>query len=224
MIQLRQICKSFPLGPLRIEVLKGVDLDVAAGEVVAIRGASGVGKSTLLNIVGLLDAPTSGSYRLGDADVMKTDDDHLSRMRNRQIGYVFQQYFLLPHLTALDNVGLPLLYRDLPPAEIRAQARKMLERVGLGDRGGQYPSQLSGGQQQRVAIARALVGAPRLLIADEPTGSLDPAAAQEIVDLLLSFNRDEQLTILLVTHDVDVARQCRRQLTLVHGHLNVSPP
>lgn len=217
MIQLRQICKSFPLGPLQIEVLKGIDLDIAAGEMIAIRGVSGVGKSTLLNIIGLLDAPTSGTYRLGGVDVLQADDDHLSRMRNREIGCVFQQFFSLPHLTALDNVGLPLLYRNLPPAEIRIQAKKMLERVGLGDRGAQLPHQLSGGQQQRVAIARALVGSPKLLIADEPTGSLDPEAAQVVVDLLLSLNREEHVTILVVTHDADVAGQCRRQLTLADG-------
>lgn len=217
MIQLRQICKSFPLGPLQIEVLKAIDLDIAAGEMVAIRGASGGGKSTLLNIIGLLDAPTSGTYRLGGVDVLQADDDHLSGLRNRQIGCVFQQFFLLPHLSALDNVGLPLLYRNLPPAAIRIQAKKMLERVGLGDRGAQLPNQLSGGQQQRVAIARALVGSPTLLIADEPTGSLDPEAAQGIVDLLISLNRAEHVTILIVTHDADVAGQCRRQLTLADG-------
>lgn len=217
MIQLRQICKSFPLGPLQIEVLKAIDLDIAAGEMVAIRGATGVGKSTLLNIIGLLDAPTSGTYRLGGVDVLQADDDHLSGLRNRQIGCVFQQFFLLPHLSALDNVGLPLLYRNLPPAAIRIQAKKMLERVGLGDRGAQLPNQLSGGQQQRVAIARALVGSPTLLIADEPTGSLDPEAAQGIVDLLISLNRAEHVTILIVTHDADVAGQCRRQLTLADG-------
>lgn len=217
MIQLRQICKSFPLGPLQIEVLKAIDLDIAAGEMVAIRGASGGGKSTLLNIIGLLDAPTSGTYRLGGVDVLQADDDHLARLRNRQIGCVFQQFFLLPHLTALDNVGLPLLYRNLPPAAIRIQAKKMLERVGLGDRGAQLPNQLSGGQQQRVAIARALVGSPKLLIADEPTGSLDPGAAQGIVDLLISLNRAEHVTILIATHDADVAGQCRRQLTLANG-------
>lgn len=217
MIQLRQICKSFPLGPLQIEVLKAIDLDIAAGEMVAIRGASGGGKSTLLNIIGLLDAPTSGTYRLGGVDVLQADDDHLSRLRNRQIGCVFQQFFLLPHLSALDNVGLPLLYRNLPPAAIRIEAKKMLERVGLGDRGAQLPNQLSGGQQQRVAIARALVGSPTLLIADEPTGSLDPEAAQGIVDLLISLNRAEHVTILIVTHDADVAGQCRRQLTLADG-------
>lgn len=217
MIQLRQICKSFPLGPLQIEVLKAIDLDIAAGEMVAIRGASGGGKSTLLNIIGLLDAPTSGTYRLGGVDVLQADDDHLARLRNRQIGCVFQQFFLLPHLSALDNVGLPLLYRNLPPAAIRIQAKKMLERVGLGDRGAQLPNQLSGGQQQRVAIARALVGSPKLLIADEPTGSLDPGAAQGIVDLLISLNRAEHVTILIATHDADVAGQCRRQLTLANG-------
>jgi putative ABC transport system ATP-binding protein len=216
-IQLRQICKSFPLGPLQIEVLKAIDLDIAAGEMVAIRGASGGGKSTLLNIIGLLDAPTSGTYRLGGVDVLQADDDHLSRLRNRQIGCVFQQFFLLPHLSALDNVGLPLLYRNLPPAAIRIEAKKMLERVGLGDRGAQLPNQLSGGQQQRVAIARALVGSPKLLIADEPTGSLDPEAAQGIVDLLISLNRAEHVTILIATHDADVAGQCRRQLTLANG-------
>lgn len=217
MIQLRQICKSFPLGPLQIEVLKAIDLDIAAGEMVAIRGASGGGKSTLLNIIGLLDAPTSGTYRLGGVDVLQADDDHLSRLRNRQIGCVFQQFFLLPHLSALDNVGLPLLYRNLPPAAIRIEAKKMLERVGLGDRGAQLPNQLSGGQQQRVAIARALVGSPKLLIADEPTGSLDSEAAQGIVDLLISLNRAEHVTILIATHDADVAGQCRRQLTLADG-------
>ncbi len=217
MIQLRQICKSFPLGPLQIEVLKAIDLDIAAGEMVAIRGASGGGKSTLLNIIGLLDAPTSGTYRLGGVDVLQADDDHLSRLRNRQIGCVFQQFFLLPHLSALDNVGLPLLYRNLPPAAIRIEAKKMLERVGLGDRGAQLPNQLSGGQQQRVAIARALVGSPKLLIADEPTGSLDSEAAQGIVDLLISLNRAEHVTILIATHDADVAGQCRRQLTLANG-------
>ncbi len=222
MLELKQIRKSYPLGPLQIDVLCGVDLTVGAGEMVAIRGTSGVGKSTLLNVIGLLDVPSAGSYRFGEMDVLKADDDQLSRVRNRDIGLVFQQYFLLPHLTAVDNVALPLLYRDTPPREMRERALKMLDRVGLSERASHMPSQLSGGQQQRVAIARALIGGPKVILADEPTGSLDPAAAQEIVDLFLSLNREEKITFLAVTHDTDVARHFGRQVVLRAGLVSAS--
>ena len=219
MLTLRHITKSFPLGPLKIEVLQGVDFDLAAGDLVAIQGASGSGKSTLLNLIGLLDSPTTGSYLYGDTDVLRATDDERAQLRNRHFGFVFQQFLLLPHLTAVDNVALPLLYRNTPPAEMRARAQLMLERVGLAARAQHLPGQLSGGEQQRIAIARALIGSPQLILADEPTGSPDAVTSQEIMALFLSLNRDEKITIILTTHNGDVARQCSRRVSVEQGQI-----
>ena len=217
MLKLRQIRKSYPLGPIEVEILKGLDLNVERGELAAIIGQSGSGKSTLMNIIGLLDLPTSGTYELNGLDVLMADDDKLSRIRGREIGFVFQQYFLLPRLSARDNVSLPLVYRNLSEREIADRALHFLAKVGMADRADHLPRQLSGGQQQRVAIARALAGQPSLILADEPTGALDSRVGQEIMDLFLKLNHDDDITFVLITHDQEVAAQCHRQIVLRDG-------
>lgn len=218
LIRLTDVRKSFDLGAVRIEVLRGASLAVDQGEMAAVVGASGCGKSTLMNIIGLLDSPSQGSYVFQGRDVSAMTDRELSALRNRSIGFVFQQFHLLPRLTALENVCLPLVYRGTPEKERLAVARDMLARVGMADRQGHRPAQLSGGQQQRVAIARALAGRPSLILADEPTGALDTAVGQDIMNLFLELNR-ETVTILVITHDPGVARQCPRQFRMLDGRV-----
>ena len=217
MIRLRNITKSFtrPDGG-RLEVLKGIDCDVRPGEFVAIVGASGSGKSTLMNILGLLDQPDEGEYALGGASVSGLGPTELARMRNRRIGFVFQQFHLLPRTTALENVELPLIYSDAAAPE--KQAVNALCRVGLEDRLDHYPSQLSGGQQQRVAIARALVTDPDLILADEPSGNLDQESTEEIMGLFHELNRGGR-TIILITHDAELAARCSSILRIDGGRL-----
>lgn len=218
MIRARALRKVYRTGAGDLEALAGVDLDVAEGEMVAIMGPSGSGKSTLMHILGCLDRPTDGDYVLaGEAVADRTDDD-LAAIRNRLVGFVFQQFNLLPRLSALENVELPLLYRRVPPAERRRRAREALEAVGLGDRLHHLPAQLSGGQQQRVAVARALAARPRLLLADEPTGSLDSASGSDVLALFQELNRARQ-TVVIVTHDRDVALHCQRILHMRDGRL-----
>jgi putative ABC transport system ATP-binding protein len=216
LIELKGITKSYRQGDLPIAVLKGIDLQIAAGEFVALLGPSGSGKSTLMHILGLLDRPTSGAYLLDGVDVAGLDDDHLSALRNRQIGFVFQTFYLIPYLTALENVILPGLYGQERSATIRHRAEEILQQVGLGDRVDFRPSQLSGGQQQRVAIARALLNDPAVLLADEPTGQLDSATSQEIMELISQINRQGR-TIILVTHDVATAACAQRRIELHDG-------
>ena len=220
MLRLIDIRRSFQLGPVTTEVLRGVDLEVGAGDLMSIMGPSGSGKTTLMNIVGLLDRPTSGTCALDGRDVSGLGDDALSALRNRHIGFVFQSFHLLPRLTALENVCLPLVYRGGRRTETARRALAMLERVGMSDRTHHRPDQLSGGQKQRVAIARALVGEPALLLADEPTGALDADTARDIMALLLELNAGQGVTILIITHDPTIARQCARQVRIRDGRLD----
>ena len=219
MLRLADIRKSFRLGTLDIEVLRGIDLEVAPGDLLSIMGPSGSGKSTLMNIVGLLGRPTAGSYFLNGRDVSSLKDRELSAYRNANIGFVFQSFNLLAHLTALENVGVPLVYRGLGRGEVRRRARTILEKVGMGDRLGHKPDQLSGGQKQRVAIARALVGEPAVVLADEPTGALDSGTAEDVMQFLIGLNREERITILIITHDPVIALQCTRQALIRDGFL-----
>ena len=224
MLHLTDICKRYQVGPIDVDVLRGVNLEVNRGDLLSIMGASGCGKSTLMNIIGLLDQPTSGSYRLEGREVSTMDDDELSTIRNASIGFVFQSFHLLPRLTAQENVGLPLVYRRLSEREIRQRAQAALEKVGMHDRATHTPSELSGGQQQRVVIARALVGEPRILLADEPTGALDPRIGQEILQIFLRLNADDGLTVIVITHDRAVAQHCARRTRISDGVLHEERP
>jgi len=219
MLRLSDIHKSYAVGPATVAVLSGVDLEVNGGDLVSIMGASGSGKSTLMNIIGLLDTASSGSYVLDGREVSDMSDNGRSAIRNASIGFVFQSFHLLPRLTALENVGLPLVYRGMRSAEIRRRAGVALEKVGMAERVDHKPNELSGGQQQRVAIARALVGEPAIVLADEPTGALDPATANEIMELFADLNREEGTTIIIITHDPEVAERCARRTRIGNGAL-----
>lgn len=216
MISIEGLTKTYHLGEMDVPVLKEIDLTIADGEYVAIMGASGSGKSTLMNIIGCLDRPTSGLYTLDGRDLTTMDDDELADIRNQYIGFVFQQFNLLPRLTALENVMLPMIYAEVSRSERIKSATEALEKIGLGDRLTNRPSQLSGGQQQRVAIARALVNHPALVLADEPTGALDSKTSHEIMNLLTELNR-QGTTIALVTHDAAVAAQTKRIIKMQDG-------
>lgn len=210
------LTKIYFMGSQRVEALRGVDFAVERGGFVAIMGPSGSGKSTLMNIIGCLDRPTSGTLYLNERDVSKLSADQLATVRNREIGFVFQQFHLLPGLTAVENVELPLVYANVPRRERRQRALAALERVGLADRAAHRPMELSGGQQQRVAIARALINNPSLLVADEPTGALDTRTGQEIMNLIVELNRRGH-TVVLVTHDPEVASYAQRVIYLRDG-------
>lgn len=216
MISLRGVRKKFPFGEREIEVLKGVDLDIARGEFVVLIGVSGSGKTTLLNILGLLDRKTEGHYLFMGEDVDSLSDEILARMRNRHIGFVFQQFFLLPYLNALENVLIPIIYSDKNLKNPREKAKELLVRFGLRDRMFSKPSQLSGGEQQRVAIARALINDPDLILADEPTGALDSKTGAEIMELFRVLN-EEGKTIIVVTHDPKVQSFGKRVLRIEDG-------
>jgi len=220
MIELSGITRVYQSGTISVKALRGIDLAIDEGEFVAIMGASGSGKSTLMNTLGCLDRPTEGSYLLAGEDVATLSRDRLAGIRNRTIGFVFQDFHLLPRTSALENVELPLLYKsqELSWKEIRVRAEEALATVGLGDRMDHTPAELSGGQQQRVAIARALVTRPGLLLADEPTGNLDSTTSLEIIEMLQTLNR-EGLTIIMVTHEPDIARAAARVITLRDGLL-----
>jgi putative ABC transport system ATP-binding protein len=217
LIDLINIKKSYWLDKQEVPVLHDICLQVHAGEMLAIVGPSGSGKSTLMNLIGLLDRPSAGQYFLQNQEVSQVADDELARLRNQQIGFVFQQFFLLPRLSAADNVALPLTYRDLSPEVRERQVIAMLDKVGMRDRAAHHPNALSGGQQQRVAIARALVGNPSLILADEPTGSLDSKTGQEVLELFKSLHREEGRTVIIVTHDLQVAEQCQRIIKVSDG-------
>ena len=219
MLELSDIRKTYRLGPVEVEVLKGIDLRIEAGDLISIMGPSGSGKSTLMNILGLLGRPTAGSYRLNGRDVSSMGDRELSAFRNAHIGFVFQSFNLLGHLTALENAALPLVYRGLGRREVRRRARDILEKVGMGDRLDHRPDQLSGGQKQRVAIARALVGTPTAVLADEPTGALDSDTAEEVMRLLIQLNREERVAVVIITHDPTISLQCRRRALIRDGEL-----
>jgi len=213
------IWKIYSIGDVKVEALRGLSLVINEGEFVAIMGSSGSGKSTLMNIIGCLDQPTSGHYRLNGVEVSQLRSDQLADIRNRQIGFVFQSFNLIPRTSALENAQLPLLYRGLSLKEQRGQAAAALGRVGLHGREHHYPTQLSGGQQQRVAIARALVTAPSILLADEPTGNLDTKSSQEIMGILEKLNRDEGITIILVTHESEIASYASREVVIKDGQV-----
>jgi putative ABC transport system ATP-binding protein len=216
MISLKDITKTYHLGSIDVPVLKRINLSIEQGEYVAIMGASGSGKSTLMNIIGCLDRPTSGQYFLAGQDLTTLDDDELADIRNQYIGFVFQQFNLLPKLTSLSNVMLPMIYADVDKSQRIEQATAALVQVGLKDRLQNSPNQLSGGQQQRVAIARALVNHPALVLADEPTGALDSTTSKEIMDLLTELNQ-QGTTIIVVTHDANVAIRTKRTIRMVDG-------
>ena len=218
-IELAGASRIYEMGAERIEALRGVDFTVRSGEYLAIVGPSGSGKSTLMNVIGCLDRPTAGRYLIDGIDVSGLDDDALADIRNTKIGFVFQSFNLLPRQTALDNVSLPLRYAGRSRAERRAAAEEALARVDLADRMDHRPDQLSGGQKQRVAIARALVTKPSLLLADEPTGALDQKTGNEITALFSRLNLEEGVTVLIVTHDPEVAKKTRRTITIVDGSI-----
>lgn len=226
LISVRDLTKAYTLGDVDVHALRGVSLDVAAGEFVAVSGPSGSGKSTFMHIVGCFDRPTSGSYRPADRDVSRLSRDQLAAVRNRQIGFVFQGFNLLARTTALDNVELPLLYRDggMRAAERRRRARDMLAAVGLGDRLHHLPNQLSGGQQQRVAIARALINRPAIVAADEPTGNLDPQTGSEVMELFRRLNTESGITIVLITHDREIAACGDRVIRFRDGAIVADAP
>ncbi len=221
-LKLTDIRKSFNTGACQVEVLRGVDLEIQRGEMVAIMGKSGCGKSTFMNIVGLLDRADQGEYELDGRRVANYDDKELSHARNEMIGFVFQSFYLLPRLNAEENIAVPLLYRRTPEAQQHEMVRRMMEKVDIADRGKHRPHELSGGQRQRVAIARALVGQPRLILADEPTGALDPKVGTEIMELFGQLNHDEGITLLIITHDPGVAARCQRTLVMRDGQLHAA--
>ena len=216
--EMRGINKVYRMGDEDMRILKDVDLDVAEGEYLSVLGPSGSGKSTLMNIIGCLDVATSGSYILHGRRIEDLSEGELAQMRSREIGFIFQNSQLLPRLTAQKNVELPLVYAGVPPRERRRRAERMLERVGLTDRSGHYPNQLSGGQQQRVAIARALVGNPTILLADEPTGSLDQKTGAQVMELFSELSAEGR-TIIMITHDMKIAAHARRVAHIIDGEL-----
>jgi len=219
LIRVRDLRKVYHLGDVEVLALRDVSLDIAQGEFVAIMGASGSGKSTFMNILGCLDRPTAGSYRLGGTDVAGLGADELAEIRNRRIGFVFQSFNLIPRTSALENVELPLFYGEVPLAQQRPRARAALAAVGLAEREQHLPSQLSGGQQQRVAIARALVNDPPLILADEPTGNLDSQTSAEILEIFQRLNRSRGMTVVLVTHEPDIALHAGRVIVFRDGRV-----
>src|SRR3954469_21458108 len=223
LIEITDVTKTYRMGEVEVEALRGVSVDVDAGEFVAVMGPSGSGKSTLLNILGCFDRPTRGRYRLAGEDVSELGPDALAETRNRTLGFVFQSFNLLSRTTALENVELPLVYAGVHPAVRRARATEALQRVGLGNRLRHHPSQLSGGQQQRVAIARALVNRPRVILADEPTGNLDSRSSVEMMALLQELG-DEGITVVLVTHEPDIASYARRVVVVRDGRIEEDRP
>jgi putative ABC transport system ATP-binding protein len=226
MIRMRGIRKSYSTGRVEVEALRGIDLDIGGNDYVAVVGPSGSGKSTLMNIIGCLDTPTSGEYVLSGEKVAGLDRNRLAEIRNRHIGFVFQNFNLLPYASALENVELPLLYNGQPlsAAERDRKALGLLQAVGLGERAHHTPNQLSGGQQQRVAIARALVNDPEILLADEPTGNLDSRTSVEIMEILQRLNRDKGITIILITHEHDIAEYGHRVITFRDGRVVSDEP
>lgn len=218
MIELKNICKSFTLGEETIKALDNINFSVKKGEFVSIIGPSGSGKSTLMNILGLLDVADSGSYTLDDVVVKEASDNKLSEIRNRKIGFVFQNFNLLTKMNAIENVQVPLMYRGEKNEKSKKLAYEYLEKVGLKGREKHLPTQLSGGQQQRVAIARALAGKPEIILADEPTGALDSKTSREVMELLQELNNEGQ-TIVLITHDINVAKQAKRVVRIADGKL-----
>ncbi len=225
LIELRDVFKTYDLGEMKVRALRGTTLDIDRGEYVALMGPSGSGKSTLMNTLGCLDRPTSGSYLLAGEEVVTMSRNQRASLRNRQIGFVFQNFNLLARTSAVENAALPLLYsQKIAAQERKRRAIDMLRRVGLGDRLDHHPGQLSGGQQQRVAIARALVNKPSILMADEPTGNLDSRTSKEVMQLFRQLNEEDEITLIMVTHDSDVAKHAKRTVVLRDGQIIVDTP
>jgi putative ABC transport system ATP-binding protein len=219
LISCQDLSKTYRLGDVEVQALRGISLDIERGEFVAIMGASVSGKTTLMNILGCLDVPTKGRYLLDGREVTSADQDQLADIRNREIGFVFQNFSLIPRTSAWENVQLPLFYRGVSLREQRAQALSALARVGLTGREHHYPTQLSGGQQQRVAIARALVSSPSILLADEPTGNLDTESSRDVMAILVGLNRKDGITVILVTHESDIAAYAAREIVMKDGQI-----
>lgn len=219
LIKLTDITKSYTKGEITTQVLHGINLNIEQRDLLAIVGTSGSGKSSLMNIIGLLDKPTTGEYLLNDINIMELSSSKLSHIRNKEIGFIFQSFFLLPRLTILENVALPLTYRELNKDLITKASLKSLERVSLAHLAHRFPRELSGGQQQRVAIARALVGEPGVILADEPTGALDSKMSQDIMNLFIQLNQMDKNTIVIITHDPKIAEQCLRRVKIQDGLL-----
>lgn len=221
LIKLQGIEKAFTMGGNTIQVLRGIDFSFSQGEFVAIVGESGAGKTTLVDIIGLLSRPTKGKYELQGHDVSQYSDNELSQVRGTTIGFVFQSYFLLPRLSALQNVAMPLLYQDFTYDDAYAQAQTMLDKLGVGKLTNNRPSEMSGGQQQRVAVARALVSNPALVLADEPTGALDSKTTNELMDIFVELNQ-EGTSILMITHDLEISKRCTRRVRIHDGKIDES--
>ena len=219
LLKAAHVQKSFRIGRTALQVLRGVDVSISVGDFVALCGASGSGKTTLLHLLGGLDEPDQGSIRVGERDLVSMSKQAVARFRNWEIGFVFQAYHLLPELDALENVALPARMARRPAAEAEARAKELLARVGLGQRMEHRPNELSGGEQQRVAIARALINEPRLVLADEPTGNLDSATGEEIISLLADLHKEEEVTLIVATHDAKVAAHAERVLRLADGRI-----
>lgn len=222
-IEMRGIVKRYYIGkPNELEILHGIDIDVYDGDFVSVVGASGSGKSTLMNIIGLLDRPTEGSYRLGDSDTAEAKDNELSAIRNKKIGFVFQNFNLIPRLSALKNVELPMMYNKVPSEERTRRAMELLRIVEMEDRAGHNPNELSGGQKQRVAIARAMANDPEIILADEPTGALDSKTGRVVMDLFHRLNVERKKTIVLITHNKELSMETNRILTMSDGRIEVT--
>lgn len=219
LIRFNNVTKIYQTGETALRALNSVDLSIKKNELVGIVGVSGSGKSTMMNIIGLLDTPTSGTFTFSGKDVSSFNENQLAEIRNKKIGFVFQSFFLLARLNAIQNVTMPLLYRGISSNIAKKQASQMLEKLKIGHLGTHKPNQMSGGEQQRVAISRALIGEPDIILADEPTGSLDSKTGHEIIDLFIKLNKDEGKTIIIVTHDLNVAKQCKRIITLKDGQI-----
>ncbi len=217
MLEIKDIRKSYRVGPTELKVLKGINLAVEKGDLLAIIGPSGSGKSTLMHMLGLLEKPDTGTYAIDGTQVAYDDDRTLSTLRNRKIGFVFQQYHLLPRLSALENVAVPLSYRGMRETEIRDRCLEYLAKVDMRERVRHRPNEMSGGQQQRVAIARALVGSPAIVLADEPTGALDTKTGEEIMALFQRLNREDGITVVIITHNPALAEQCGRAVKIIDG-------
>lgn len=222
--ELRGVERRYLKGTAEVRALREVDLDIAAGEFVSIEGPSGSGKSTLLQLIGALDTPTSGTVRFEGQDLSQARDRALTDIRSQKIGFIFQQFNLIPTLTAVDNVAIAIPHKRMGKAERRARATDLLGRVGLGARLHHLPSRLSGGEQQRVAIARALANSPEVLVADEPTGNLDSESAAEVMSLLVALRREDNVTVIVATHDEDVAREASRRVRMRDGRITAAPP